>query len=103
MHTVKSEILARVLFSRKSFMKKKPREMARSFSCLLMEVNNPLVAIFKRRNYVFDAFRENKILSEFTVYNEYQILVCLAYKLSLVKLCCEMTDVFLYKMSCAAI
>ena len=33
-------------------------------SLLIYEVNNALVAYFKRRKYVFNAIRENKILAK---------------------------------------
>ena len=66
-------MFARVLSSRnmRSFVKKKPCEMAKSLRRLLIKVNHVLVANFIVANMYFNAIRENKILakiSEFTVH-----------------------------------
>ena len=54
-----------------SFVKKNPREMAKSLCLLLMQVNHALVANFSAANMSLNAIRENKILAKmsgFTVY-----------------------------------
>ena len=50
-------------------LKENPREMAKTFCRLLLQVNQAYVAIFNVANMSFNAIRKNKILaqiSEFT-------------------------------------
>ena len=63
----------------RSFVKKNPREMEKSFCRLLILVNHALVANFKRCKYVLNAIRENKILAKtsgFAVFNVGRAYYC---------------------------
>ena len=57
----------------RNFAKQKLRPMARSLCCLLTKVNHAQVAKFKPGKYVFNAIRENKVL---TKNRNLQYMVC---------------------------
>ena len=66
--TVNSDIFARVYFRdtshMRSFVKLKPREMAKLFCHLLMKVNYVIVANFYVANMSFNAIHETIILAK---------------------------------------